>query len=445
MKSWTPTPPPESSLNDHDVPLLHQHLVGKRIALLVCGGIAAMKAPLLARTLRRAGATVIAYVSTEALKYVAADALQWATNNPLVTQLSPQSEHLQMAHAFDAYVVAPATYNTINKFRFGVADSTITTTLATALGFLERRQTRILLAPTMHGHMHNSILHESLLDLQRRGIFLIPPREANGKHNLPDEDLITACVCAELSPSSLKGEKILLTAGATPTPIDDVRCITNRFRGRLGVEIAKELTWRGANVRLIMGAGSVSWPNFIEAMVARDFQTYKQMVLEQLDSFQPAFGIFSAAVADYAPKHTFKGKIPSDANFSCVELIPTEKIVDLAQAHSPQMKMLSFKYQVDMNLDELFSIGQKRLNKGHLAVVVNRGDEIGPQGEQVAYLMSKATDPQKMISKSQIAAGICDFMEQHCDKKMVHSTQHPSHLDFIADSAEETISLGKQL
>ena len=156
-ETWDFSPPPTSLLSDHSVKVLSHKLDGCSIALLICGGIAAMKAPLLARALRKAGAEVTAFVSKEALRYVALDALAWSCDREVIVDLSARAEHLGDGNLFDAYLVAPATYNTINKAAQGIADSLITTTLASAIGRGERGETQVLVVPTMHGSMHNSI------------------------------------------------------------------------------------------------------------------------------------------------------------------------------------------------------------------------------------------------------------------------------------------------
>ena len=94
MSHWIPKPPSPSTLGDHAVPLDGNHLQGKRIALLVTGGLAAMKAPTLARSLRRQGAEVTAFVSDEGLRYVTEDTLAWSTNRPVISKLGPRAEHL---------------------------------------------------------------------------------------------------------------------------------------------------------------------------------------------------------------------------------------------------------------------------------------------------------------------------------------------------------------
>ena len=412
MKHWEPTPPPRSELGDRDVRPFGQHLAGKRVALMVSGGIAAIKAPFIARALRKQGADVIAYCSKEALRYTTEDALEWSTTNPVVTRLSASAEHLNDASRFDGYLVAPATYNTVNKVALGIADGVLTATLAAALGRMERCDTKVLVAPTMHGDMHTSILTESLRKLQGMGVRVIPPREDYGKHNIPDTPTLVAEVCAELSTSSLKGRRILVTGGPTPVPIDSVRILTNRFTGKLGTAIADELTLRGADVKFILGKTGLTPPSYIDCSRARTFDEYRGAVLDTLADDRYDAGIFSAAVADYKPLEVTAGKIASGGALKSIPLTPTEKVIDLVREKFPKTAMVSFKYQETLTHDELMTIARDRLAKGHLAVVANRGEETGPNGEQIAYIVSESAEPQRFQDKPEIAAGIADFLEK---------------------------------
>src|SRR3989344_4144220 len=223
---------------DLSVERIGNHLEGKSIALLITGGIAAYKIPSLARHFRQYGANVFAYMTPEAKEYVAERALAWACANPVVSDLSYQSEHLR--ESIGAYIVAPATYNSIGKFANGIADNAVTTAFASALGRLERKETSILIAPAMHGSMQNSIYRKNLETLAEKGVRIIEPEYRMGKANLPGSHYIVVQTIRELSASSLKGKKILVTAGPTPGRIDDVRFVTNKFRGRLGINIAEE-------------------------------------------------------------------------------------------------------------------------------------------------------------------------------------------------------------
>jgi phosphopantothenoylcysteine decarboxylase/phosphopantothenate--cysteine ligase len=409
--TWDFTPPPRSELGDHDVPQLGAHLRGKRVALMVTGGIAAIKAPLVARGLRRQGAIVTAFASDEALRYTTVDALAWSTTRPVVTRLGPAAEHLSDAEPFDAYLVAPATYNTINAFHHGIAHNPITTTLASALGRVERGQARILIAPTMHGTMHNAILTESMRGLAARGVDVIAPREDYGKHNLPDTADLVAAVCRATSTSRLRGVAILVTGGPTPVPIDGVRRITNRFRGRLGIRIAEELHLRGADVVYIQGDGAVRPPGYVPVQVARTYDEYRELVAATLATKRFAAGVFSAAVADYRPRDVVAGKIASGKDRLTLELVPTVKVIDEVRARHPELKMISFKYQEQISHDALIAIARDRLARGHSAVVANRGEDTGPAGEQIAYLMTAGSEPVKLVGKAAIAVGVADQLE----------------------------------
>ncbi len=410
MNNWDFQPPPESNLGDRQVILESTHLQNKRIALLVTGSIAAMKAPLIARTLRRQGADVVAFVSSEALRYTTIDALEWSTTNAVVTKLTANAEHLSDANPFAAYVVAPATYNTINKTALGIADGVVTSTLGSAIGRMERGKTQILITPTMHGSLHNSILAESLGKLDRLGVKIINPKVAYGKNNLPEEKAIAYSVCRAVSSSPLKDIPILVTGGPTPVPIDNIRRLTNRFTGRLGTYIAEELYLRGAKVKLIHGQGSYTPPTYLPHKIVGTYDEYLAEIMLEL-AHQYRFGIFSAAVADYKPAQVFPGKISSGGALSKIDLVPTQKVIREVRAKFPSLEMITFKYQENISHEELINIAQTRLQQGYQMVVANRGEEHQATGTQVAYLVTKEEKPQKAVGKQEIAKAIANYLE----------------------------------
>lgn len=180
---------------DRAVRAVSERLAGKRIGLLVSGGIAAYRAPDVVRALRREGAEVYTYATPAALQFVTADALEWTSLHPPVTALDGRAQHVE--RPLDAYLVAPASYSTLNKLAHGIADNAVTTTLASALGLQEQGATRILLAPTMHGSMVNPILRRSLATLVQLGCVVIAPRMGEGKAMLPETaELVEAVVRA---------------------------------------------------------------------------------------------------------------------------------------------------------------------------------------------------------------------------------------------------------
>lgn len=410
---WDLSPPPQSELGDREVPLDGRHLEGRRIALMIAGGIAAMKTPLLARALRRQGAEVTAFVSEDALRYVTEDALAWSTARPVVRRLSAHAEHLSDASPFDVYLLPQATYNTLNKMAHGIADGVLTSTLASALGRMERGWSAVLVAPTMHGTMHNSILTASLERLVEMGVRVIPPRQAYGKHNIPADEVLVAEVCRAASRSPLRGRRILVTGGPTPVPLDNVRRIVPRFRGRLGIEITRELYLRGAEPLLVHGDGARHPPDHLPFLVARTFDEYRRLVHETLAHGDWLAGIFSAAVADYRPVEVAPGKIPSGGRMQ-LDLVPTEKVIEEVRQRHPGLHMVTFKYQELVSHDELMEIAEERL-KSYEAVVANRGEETSPGGPQVAWWLERRGEPQRLEGKPEIARHVADHLESLID------------------------------
>lgn len=407
--AWDLSPPSPSELGDREVPEDGKHLAGRRVALMVAGGIAAMKTPLLARALRRQGAEVTAFLSQEAGRYVAEDALAWSTARPVVTRLSAHAEHLSDAAPFDVYLLPQATYNTINKMAHGIADGVLTSTLASALGRMERGLSAILVAATMHGTMHNSILTGSLQRLQSMGVRLVPPRPGYGKHNIPSDEVLVAEVCRAASRSPLRGRRILVTGGPTPVPIDNVRRIVPRFRGRLGIEITQELFLRGAEPLLVHGDGARHPPSHLPFRVARSFDEYRSLVLDALADGDWMAGIFSAAVADYRPTEVAPGKIPSGGHLK-LELVPTPKVIAEVRRAHPDLHMVTFKYQEQVSHGQLMDIARQRLGD-YQAVVANRGEETAIGGPQVAWLLERQGEPQRMEGKPEIARRLADHLE----------------------------------
>lgn len=407
LYDWDFSAPTLSGMGDHDVPRASDRLSGRRIALLVTGGIAAMKAPEIARGLRRHGAHVTAFASEDALRYVAREALEWATLGPVVTGLTWKAEHLSDSAPFDAYLVAPATHSTIAKMAQGIGDTVVTSTLISALGRMERGQTQVLVAPTMHGTMHNAQLVDNARRLAAQGVHLIRPRDAYGKHNLPDTETLCIAVGRALSDSALKGRAIMVTAGPTPVPIDGVRRIVNRFRGRLGARIAEELTWRGAEAELILGDGAWRPKTPMPITITRTFDEYRDTVVARAKSGLWA-GIFSAGVADYRPKQAISGKISSGQSSLLLDLEPTEKVIDLAMNAGGAMHAIAFKYLEGVSEEELIRVASKRLDRASL-VVATRGEDT--RGTEQRALMVRSDGVTPVDNKALIAAAIADHLE----------------------------------
>jgi phosphopantothenoylcysteine decarboxylase/phosphopantothenate--cysteine ligase len=405
--NWNFEPPPPSEFADREVHLTGSHLSGKQIALLITGSIAAYRMPDLIRDFRREGADVVVYATTEGLRYVAREALEWCSQNPVIEGFTSDAEHLSDSTPFDAFVVAPASYNTLNKASLGIADSVVTAAIAAALGRMERQGIPVLFAPAMHGAMHNSILTRSMR------VTLIPPYQFHGKNNLAPLEIIVASTIRALSESPLRGKSLLITGGPTPVPVDNIRRITTRFTGALSIQLAREAWMRGAAVELILGKGSRSAPEYIKAKTAATFEDYRRTLNESLQEGNNDWGIFTAAVADFQPESVFEGKLPSNQKQLSLKLVPTVKVIEEVRQNFPELKMVTFKYEENISHEELMEIAKKRLSEkvGSQLVVANRVEEFKQDGTQVAWLLESKQEPQKHIGKKDIANAILDRIE----------------------------------
>ena len=195
--AWDLKPPADSTMKDDEVRICSDTLKGKRVCLLLCGSIAAYKGPDIIRELRYNSAEVQAIASKSALQFVTSMSLEWTSGNPAITNLTSDAEHLGGDKEYDIYLVAPASYNSINKCAYGIADSTISIMLSSAIGLMESGISQIFMIPCMHGSMHNSILTESMQKLKKMGVRFIKPRQEDGKNKLPEpkkivEELISS-------------------------------------------------------------------------------------------------------------------------------------------------------------------------------------------------------------------------------------------------------------
>ena len=162
-------------MKDLQVESVANYLENKKIALCVTGGIAAIETPKIARHLRRYGAEVKAYATPNAFKFIGEASLEWATGKSVVYELSGLAEHICLE---DLVLVAPATLNTLNKIMSGIADNTVTSLVASALG----SKIPVYLAPCMHGSLYNNpFFQENLKKVEHYGIKIIEPRFSEGK------------------------------------------------------------------------------------------------------------------------------------------------------------------------------------------------------------------------------------------------------------------------
>ncbi len=383
---------------DLKVDIVGDYLKDRSIALCITGGIAAIETPKIARQLRRYGAAVKAYMTPSAQKFITPLPLEWATEQDVVSALSGRAEHICME---DAVVIAPATLNTINKITQGFADNVVTTLVASALG----QGKPVYVAPTMHESLYeNPVFQENLEKSKEYGMTIIPPRISEGKAKIPKLDTLVAKIVNDLSRSKVRGKKILVTGGPTPGRIDDVRILSNIFKGRLAVEVAKEAYFRGAEVKLLLGSTGIVVPEYLDVSYHMDYDEYYDNVFSELAQ-EYDVGVFSAAVADYVPEKFVEGKIPSQGALQNIPLVGTKKVIKEVREKYPELYMVTFKYEGQgITHEDLIGIAKKRINEGYDIVVANRAEEMADG--HVAHIIGKQGELYNPQSKKEIASNI---------------------------------------
>ncbi len=428
---------PKAVLGDREVALVNHSLAGEKILVVITGSIAAMKAPGLVRTLRRFGAEVDVRITESAEQFVGPLAISWAAESGRVFAgkgLSGEVEHLAR---YTTYLIAPATYDFINGMAQGRADTPALATMATALGRIERGEAKMLVVPCMNGDMCNSILRESLTTLGKLGVQFIKPEMSNGKLEFPGARTIAAATARVTSKSPLKGARIIVTGGPTPVPLDDVRVVTNIFRGTLGRETAKELVLRGASVSFLLG-GDLEVEDWLRPFttVYKTYEEYRNRVIEYASApTKPHTMILSAAVADYRPREVFAGKIASKSNELVLPtFVPTEKVVDKAHEIAPQMPIVSFKLLSRVSVEELIAVARARLETHSQIVIANRREDCTAT-HQVVYIVSKESVSRVAGSKRDVAIAIVDAVEA------LHASQQAASTPSLSEKRRSFIQL----
>ena len=291
-------------------------LAGKRILLIIGGGIAAYKSLDLIRRLRERGAVVTPVLTHAAEEFVtplSVAALAGAKAYRALFDLTDEAEmgHIQLSRAADLVVVAPATADFMAKMAGGHADDLASTLLMAT-------DKRVLIAPAMNVRMWtHPATQRNLATLQADGILTVGPNDGDmacgeyGPGRMAEPLEIVAAIEAALADGPLKGRHILVTSGPTHEPIDPVRYIANRSSGAQGSAIAAALAGLGANVTFVTGPASVPPPPGVHVIRV---ETAAQMLAAVTAALPAEAAIFAAAVADWRVANASGSKMKKDGS-----------------------------------------------------------------------------------------------------------------------------------
>ena len=310
----------------HDDPL---H--GARIVLGVCGSIASYKAADLASKLTQAGAEVDVILTDAAQKFVAPLTFRGLTGRPVFTDMyDPHSplaeEHVALARAASAMIIAPASATTLARLAHGMADDMVAlTALATPAP--------VLVAPAMDAQMWlHAATQANVALLRERGVIFVGPAEGRlasghlGLGRLVETDAMLGALRQALGThGDLAGRRIVVSAGGTHEPLDPVRFVGNRSSGKMGFAIAEAARDRGAHVTLVSGPVALPTPYGVARI---DVETTADMASVVLGATAGCDAlIMAAAPADFRPSAAAEQKIKRTGASLNIELVPNEDII----------------------------------------------------------------------------------------------------------------------
>ena len=390
-------------------------LEGVRIALGVTGSIAAVKTVELAHELRRRGATVRAITTPATENIVHPWALEFATGEAVVTELTGAVEHVELCGRdgwADVLLVAPATANTVGKMAAAIDDTPVTTAATTAIG----ADLPVVVAPAMHEPMHDHPgVGDSLDRLREWGIEIVPPRLEEGKAKIATEAAIANTVARVAGDGALAGESIVVSAGGTVSDVDPVRVLANRASGRMGREIAIAAAARGADVTLVHGQVgphplpaerpdlAVDLPNGVSLATVETTTELETAVLEASDG--AAALVSAAAVGDFSidPRD---GKLDSGHSHA-VTLEPAGKVIDAVHGAHPDLPIVPFKLESGA-LESLHASARALRERVNAPFVVANLAETIAATESSAWIVDREGETGIDGSKRVVAERIID-------------------------------------
>jgi phosphopantothenoylcysteine decarboxylase/phosphopantothenate--cysteine ligase len=347
-----------------------------KVALGVSGGIAAYKAAELVRLLQDRGVRVQVIMTRAAQEFVRPLTFAALSGEKVITDLfgagaeqpniDSAVEHIAVAQAIDALVVAPATADVIAKFAHGEANDFLTTLfLATTAP--------VVIAPAMNVNMwENAATQENVKTLRARGLRVVEPDSGYlacgmiGAGRLAANETILRAVMEALGATQdLAGETVLITAGPTREPIDPVRYIGNRSSGRMGYALAEAALRRGARVILITGPTALKPPSAAEVVQVQTAKQMRDAVMNALD--RSTMVIKAAAVSDFTVRNAADQKIKRKGAIT-LDLEPTPDILAEIAARKGSRIVVGFAAETN---DALENARKKLQSKSLDAIVVN--------------------------------------------------------------------------
>lgn len=384
-------------------------LNGKRILLVIGGGIAAYKALLLIRLLRGRGAAVTPVLTAGGAEFVtplSVSALAGEKVYQALFDLTDEAEmgHIQLSRVADLIVVAPATADLMAKMATGRADDLASTLLLAT-------DTRVLVAPAMNVRMwQHPATQRNIATLKADGVLFTGPDEGEmacgeyGPGRLAEPEVILAAIEAALADGPLRGRHVLVTSGPTHEPIDPVRYIANRSSGAQGTALAAALRDLGARVTFVTGPATVPPPEGVDVVRV---ETARQMLAAVQAALPADAAVMAAAVADWrvANAGTQKMKKDGSGRAPALEFAENPDILAMVSKASDRPRLVvGFAAETEKVVEHATA---KRARKGCDWIVANDvSPETGIMGgseNAVVLITAEGAETWPRLAKDEVA------------------------------------------
>ena len=372
------------AMRDTDVEIRGDSLAEKRILLGVSGGIAAVDTVRLARELRRHGAIVSVMMTHSAQKIISPLAIEWATQSPVIIDWESDLTALEEV---DGIIIAPTTRDLMASYLHGLQHGPILMALSAA----RTRDCPVMMIPSMHSDLANDPVTTEIVDeIRHKGIEVYWGKEDEGKRKTPPHEEIVARFANYVNSTKTNRKSVVITLGATRSPIDDIRFIQNTSSGSSGFAIADNLFRHGHDVTCVKGVTTVPTPKWLPLIIEADSPDEMLKELFALSNDDIEAWIHSAAVLDYVVENSAEGKLASQQGPLDVTLIESPKhILELTQKCQGSVR-IGFKLETGIKQKELVRRALAQIEYANMtAVVANRLEDINDSSKPRAYLVDK--------------------------------------------------------
>lgn len=366
---------------------------------MLTGGIAVYKAVSVVRNLQKRGHQVRVVMTQNAEKFVTSQTLAALTKEEVLDDLwgkenEARIPHIELADWSELALVVPATANFLAKMAWGLADDAASTTILAS-------SCPKIVVPAMNNHMlANPAVARNLAQLKADGVMVLEPKVGmlaegyQGKGRMPEPDEITDYVCEKLSPqNTLRGKRVIVTAGGTREAVDPVRYLGNRSSGKMGIAIADEFAKAGAQVDLVIGNIDIAIPNNELIKVYQVTSTEDMLAqVEKLFSASDCL-VMAAAPADFKLKNSINQKIkkkPGQTDL-VLELTQTPDILKTMGKRKDQQIVVGFAAETE----NLLVNAQAKLERKHADMIVANDVSSGVFGsdKNQVYILQKGLEP----------------------------------------------------